>query len=73
MALQDIVSSLSLSDVITDALIHRKGVLGSLLSIAEAIESSNWKLLESLLKDTDLNEETVMTCITNSNAWVSEL
>lgn len=73
MALEDIVSSLSLSDVITEALIHRKGVLGSLLSIAEAIESSNWKLLESLLKGIELHEETVMTCITNSNAWVSEL
>lgn len=73
MRLVDIISSLPLSEMIVDGLIDRKGGLGSLLSLAEAIESSNWRLLDSLLKEFNLPEQTVMTCITNSNAWVSEL
>ncbi|KJY85108.1 signal transduction protein [Vibrio galatheae] len=73
MALTDVLSSLPLSDIITHALVDREGTLGNLLSIAEAIEASNWVLLDKMKAKVSLSEETIMECLTKSNAWVSEL
>ena len=72
MALKDVLASLTLSDSLVAALVRREGTLGDLLAIAEAIEMSDWKALESRQSKTMLDDKTIMTCLDKANSWIND-
>ena len=72
MALKDVLASLTLSDSIVSALVNKEGALGDLLGIAEAIEVSDWKVLEHLQSKTSLDDETIAVCLDKANNWIND-
>jgi c-di-GMP-related signal transduction protein len=50
-AIEDILSGLALSEPITEAILHRRGVLGQLLALAEAAERGDQATIEAQCRD----------------------
>jgi len=73
-ALADILQPLNLDDNVLDALLHKKGVLGDLLGLAEAAENSDEAAAVSLLaKLGKLSLDQVNRCQIEALAWANTL
>lgn len=71
--MSDIVSSLKISSDIKAALLERKGILGELILLAQALEEQKWEDMEELKMSLDIDDTLLMNCNTQAASWIDEL
>ncbi|MDD2852162.1 MAG: EAL domain-containing protein [Desulfuromonadaceae bacterium] len=68
-SMEVIVSNLSLSEEISDALLNRQGELGLLLSLAETLEITNFGGVEELLAESGISIENLLQAQLHAFTW----
>lgn len=67
------IDTLGLPDNIGDALLHRNGIYGTFLGLAEACENGEWRRLESLAREIGLNATEVNEAHLRALAWAMDV
>jgi c-di-GMP-related signal transduction protein len=67
--IDSILAKLPLSDAIKDAILHRRGLLGSALSCALAIENAKWSEIEFH----NLDQEDMLEVYREGVQWTSNI
>lgn len=73
MPMEQILEKLHLPEPIADALLHREGVYGPFLQLAEACEGDNIPRIRALAESLTLDPERVNAAHLQALAWVEEL
>lgn len=68
-----IIEPLKIDNEVKDALLMKKGLLGTLLRLIEAIEQSDWDTIYETEKELQLSKETITVCDLDAAFWVGEL
>lgn len=68
-----LLESLSLPDSIGDALLHRSGIYGVYLDLAEACENADWSRLDHLSMQAGLSAEQINQAHLNALSWAEEI
>jgi EAL and modified HD-GYP domain-containing signal transduction protein len=71
--LEKIVEKLSLPDAIIEALVHRRGIYGPFISIAEACEKGDFVTLDTLATQNLLDAGFINKCHLDAISWVETL
>jgi c-di-GMP-related signal transduction protein len=71
--MENILCELSVSDEIAAALLQREGELGSLLSLAEAVEQSDFAKVQKLLKDAGIPLSMLLKAQLDAFNWRSSI
>jgi EAL and modified HD-GYP domain-containing signal transduction protein len=73
MPMEQILGKLHLPESVAEALLHREGVYGPLLQLAEACEGADTTRMRELAQALTLDPERVNTAHIQALAWVEEL
>lgn len=71
--MEEIISNLNLNDDVTCALLERKGLLGSLLNMAEKLELTDFDAVTVLLKECDISLDQLLTAQLDAFNWRSSI
>ena len=71
--MEEIISNLNLNDDVTSALLERKGLLGSLLNMAEKLELTDFDAVTVLLKECDVSLDQLLTAQLDAFNWRSSI
>ena len=61
-----------MDDEIRDALLHRKGLLGKLLTLADAVEQDDKATISQQLKDLKISTNLLNRCVYDAYSWTHE-
>lgn len=67
------IDTLGLPDSIREALLHRQGVYGTFLDLAEACEDGDWRRLDALAQELGLTAQQVNESHLRALAWAMEV
>lgn len=69
--IEEILKDIDFHIDVKDALLKREGVFGKMLELAIAIDEENFLNVKTYLEDLNLDEDTLVTIITESYNWVN--
>lgn len=67
------LGELTLDDEIKRALLEGEGVLGTLLSLSQSIEASQWDEIDQIRSELGVSEQVVIACNVEAAVWLAEL
>lgn len=67
--MEHVVESLHLSDDVSDALLHRHGLIGSLLLLAEKLEKTDFAAVQDILKELSISFEQLLAAQLDAFNW----
>ena len=70
--LENILNDSPMDDEIRDALLHRKGLLGKLLTLADAVEQDDKATIAQQLKDLKISTNLLNRCVYDAYSWSHE-
>lgn len=68
-----IVESIPIDDVIKEALLHHKGILGDILNVSVAYEHADWDTVTTLSDKLGASPDVLIDCYEQSTIWAEEL
>ena len=68
-----IIKPLNLNSEIKSALLEKKGVLGEIMKLLNAVENSTWQDVDQLEKRLNIDETTIMTAYEESIIWADSV
>lgn len=71
--MEEIISNLNLNDDVTSALLERQGLLGSLLTLAEKLELTDFDAVTLLLNECDVSLDQLLTAQLDAFNWRSSI
>lgn len=72
-SMEDILQGLQLDALVTEALLERKGDLGNLLNLAEALETAAGADCQTLCELVRMSPDDVNACLSEAMAWASNI
>jgi EAL and modified HD-GYP domain-containing signal transduction protein len=73
MPMDQALEKLNLTDAVTEALLHRTGVYGPFLQLAEATEGANVEKIRELAESLVMDPEMVNKCHIDALSWTEGL